>query len=45
VVRRYAHLAPAQMARNAAVIDALLHDTTTSQRRLQDQQKRDYETP
>lgn len=34
MVRRYAHLAPAQMARNAAVIDSLLHDTTTSQCRL-----------
>ncbi len=35
MVRRYAHLAPAQMARNAAVIDSILHDTTTSQCRLQ----------
>ena len=34
MVRRYAHLAPAQMARNAAVIDSLLHDTTTSQCRF-----------
>lgn len=32
MVRRYAHLAPAQMARNAAVIHALLHDTITSHR-------------
>jgi hypothetical protein len=35
MVRRYAHLAPAQMARNAAVIDSLLHVTNTSQRCLQ----------
>lgn len=38
-VRRYAHLAPAQMARNAAVIDTLLHDTITSQRRLRTNKK------
>lgn len=35
MVRRYAHLAPDQMARNAAVIDSLLHVTNTSQRGLQ----------
>jgi integrase len=35
MVRRYAHLAPAQMARNAAVIDSLLHVTTTSHCHLQ----------
>lgn len=45
MVRRYAHLAPAQMARNAAVIDSLLHVTTTSQYHLQDQQKRGNGTP
>lgn len=31
MVRRYAHLAPAQMAKHAAVIGALLHDTNTAQ--------------
>jgi integrase len=31
MVRRYAHLAPAQMARHAAVVGALLHDTNTAQ--------------
>jgi integrase len=31
MVRRYAHLAPAQMAKHAAVISALLHDTNTAQ--------------
>jgi len=45
MVRRYAHLAPAQMARNAAVIDSLLHDTATSQRHSQDEQKRGHGTP
>lgn len=40
MVRRYAHLAPAQMARNAAVIDPLLHVTTMSQCHLQGEQKR-----
>jgi hypothetical protein len=30
MVRRYAHLTPAQMARHAAVIDALIHVTNTS---------------
>jgi hypothetical protein len=44
MVRRYAHPAPAQMAKNAAVIDALLHVTTPPQRHLQDQQKRGYGT-
>jgi hypothetical protein len=39
MVRRYAHLAPAQMAKHAAVIDALLYDTTTSQRDSSGQQK------
>jgi integrase len=32
MVRRYAHLAPAHMARHAAVIVALMHDTNTAQR-------------
>jgi integrase len=45
MVRRYAHLAPAQMARNAAAIDALLHDTITSQCHLQGEQKRGNGTP
>jgi hypothetical protein len=45
MVRRYAHSAPAQMAKNAAVIDSLLHVTTTSQCHLQGQQKRGYGTP
>jgi hypothetical protein len=45
MVRRYAHSAPAQIAKNAAVIDSLLHVTTTSQCRLQGQQKRGYGTP
>lgn len=45
MVRRYAHLAPAQMARNAAAIDALLHVTTTSQCRLQGEQKRGHGNP
>lgn len=31
MVRRYAHLAPAQMEKHAAVIGALLHDTNTAQ--------------
>lgn len=31
MVRRYAHLAPAQMAKHAAVISALMHDTNTAQ--------------
>jgi integrase len=31
MVRRYAHLAPAQMAKHPAVISALLHDTNTAQ--------------
>jgi integrase len=31
MVRRYAHLAPAQMAKHAAVVGALLHDTNTAQ--------------
>jgi hypothetical protein len=31
MVRRYAHLAPAQMAKHGAVIGALLHDTNTAQ--------------
>jgi integrase len=31
MVRRYAHLAPAQMARHAAVVDRLLRVTNTSQ--------------
>jgi hypothetical protein len=31
MVRRYAHLAPAQMARHAAVIGGLLRVTNTSQ--------------
>jgi hypothetical protein len=31
MVRRYAHLAPANMARHAAVIDDVLHVTTTAQ--------------
>jgi hypothetical protein len=30
MVRRYAHLVPAQMAKHVAVIDALLHDTYTA---------------
>ncbi|KQQ96142.1 hypothetical protein ASF77_21800 [Massilia sp. Leaf139] len=33
MVQRYAQLAPARMARNASVIDLLLHLTTTSLRR------------
>jgi integrase len=39
MVRRYAHLAPAKMARNAAAIDDLLNVTTTSQRRLEGEKK------
>lgn len=35
MVRRYAHLAPAQMARNAAMIDSMLHVTPASQRHVQ----------
>jgi integrase len=31
MVRRYAHLAPAQMARHAAVVDGLLRGTSTAQ--------------
>jgi hypothetical protein len=31
MVRRYAQLAPAQMAKHAAVIGALMHDTNTAQ--------------
>jgi integrase len=31
MVRRYAHLAPAQMARHAAVVDGLLRVTSTAQ--------------
>lgn len=31
MVRRYAHLAPANMARHTAVIDDVLHVTTTAQ--------------
>ncbi|MBV8636340.1 MAG: site-specific integrase [Burkholderiaceae bacterium] len=31
MVRRYAHLAPAQMAKHAAVVGNLLHDTTKAQ--------------
>jgi hypothetical protein len=31
VVRRYAHLGPAQMARHAAVVDRLLRVTSTAQ--------------
>lgn len=42
---RYAQLAPAQMAGNAAAIDALLHVTTTSQCHLQGEQKRGNGTP
>lgn len=34
MVRRYAHLAPAQMAKHAAVIGALLHDTNTAHEEL-----------
>jgi hypothetical protein len=45
MVRRYAHLAPAKMARNAAAIDALLHVTTTSQCRFESDEKRGYGTP
>jgi integrase len=45
MVRRYAHLAPAQMARNAAAIDALLHVTITSQCQSQGEQKRGNGTP
>ncbi|MET0940924.1 MAG: site-specific integrase [Mesorhizobium sp.] len=45
MMRRYAHLAPAQMARNAAAIDALLHVTNTSQCRLDGEQKRGHGTP
>jgi len=45
MVRRYAHLAPAQMARNASAIDALLHVTITSQCHLQGEQKRGHGTP
>lgn len=37
MVRRYAHLAPPQMARHAAIIVSLLHDTNTSQCRPADQ--------
>jgi hypothetical protein len=45
MVRRYAHLAPAKMARNAAAIDALLHVTNTSQCGLEGDEKRGYGTP
>jgi hypothetical protein len=34
MVRHYAHLAPAQMARHAAGIGALLHNTNTAQAEL-----------
>jgi hypothetical protein len=40
MVRRYAHLAPAQAERNAAAIDALLQVTTSLRYYLQGQQKR-----
>jgi hypothetical protein len=39
MVRRYAHVAPANMVKHAAVIDALLHDTITSQGDSSGQQK------
>jgi integrase len=45
MVRRYAHLAPAKMARNAAAIDALLHVTSTSQCHFESDEKRGYGTP
>ncbi|HEX9173093.1 MAG TPA: site-specific integrase [Telluria sp.] len=45
MVRRYAHLAPAKMAQNAAAIDALLHVTNTSQGRFRSDEKRGYGTP
>jgi hypothetical protein len=34
-VRRYAHLVPAQMAKHAAVVGALLHDTNAAQEEMQ----------
>lgn len=33
MVRRYAHLAPAQLAKNAAVVDAVIHDTNAAQKK------------
>lgn len=35
MVRRYAHLAPAQMAKHAAVVGALLHDTNAAHEEIQ----------
>jgi integrase len=45
MVRRYAHLAPPQMARHAAIIVSLLHDTNASQRRPADVQERGQGAP
>lgn len=44
MVRRYAHLAPAQLAQHAAITDSLLHDTNTAQRDSNGQQKRGTKT-